>query len=382
MNVQWDMEALFESPQTHRADGYDKPGVEAIFFENEAYKGASTEVFAWMGLPYLKTGQTCPAMVLLHGGGGTAFDEWVRLWNRRGYAAIAFDQCGCVPNMPGPVDGIQQERHQRGGPPGWDESFGRAHEPVEDQWPYHAVAAALRAHSILANRPEVDASRIGVTGISWGGYLTCLVAAVDERLKGAIPVYGCGFLGENSVWNDNEFPSLDPQVVERWLTLWDPSAYLPEARMPFCWLNGTNDLAYPLDSFRKSYLLTGTERALCMRVEMPHSHPDGWAPPEIGVFADSVLAEGAPLPRITASGSSGNVMWAEYRSARPVMRAELNYTRGTGHWADRKYNILPADVDRQGSRVEVEIPAQTSVCFLNLYDDRECVASTDLMVAE
>jgi hypothetical protein len=36
-------------------------------------------------------------MVLIHGGGGTAFADWVRLWTGRGYAAIAMDLCGCVP---------------------------------------------------------------------------------------------------------------------------------------------------------------------------------------------------------------------------------------------------------------------------------------------
>jgi len=29
-----------------------------------------------------------------------------------------------------------------------------------------------------------------VTGISWGGYLTCIVAGIDDRLKAAVPVYG------------------------------------------------------------------------------------------------------------------------------------------------------------------------------------------------
>lgn len=32
-------------------------------------------------------------MVLVHGGEGTAFAKWVRLWNERGYAAIAMDTC-------------------------------------------------------------------------------------------------------------------------------------------------------------------------------------------------------------------------------------------------------------------------------------------------
>ena len=85
---------------------------------------------------------------------------------------------------------------------GWDASFGQIDAPLEDQWPYHAVSAVVLAHSLLRSYPEVDASRIGVTGISWGGYLTCIVAGIDDRLKCAVPVYGCGFLGDNSAWVD------------------------------------------------------------------------------------------------------------------------------------------------------------------------------------
>src|SRR5437588_585808 len=80
-----------------------------------------------------------------------------------------------------------------GGPDqGDDEKFGSVDKPVAEQWPYHAVAAVVRAHSLVRSFPEVDADRTAVTGISWGGYLTCIVAGIDPRFKAAVPVYGCG----------------------------------------------------------------------------------------------------------------------------------------------------------------------------------------------
>ncbi len=378
----WNSEDLLVPPDTYPADGFDRPGVQALYFEGEPYRGKTTKVFAWIGLPYLEEGMSCPAMVLLHGGGGTAFDEWVRIWNRRGYAAIAFDQCGCVPETPEALGGVAHKRHREGGPPGWDASFEQTGEPIEDQWQYHAVAVAMRAHSLLAALPEVDANRIGVTGISWGGYLTCLVAGIDPRNKCAIPVYGCGYLGDNSVWKDTVFPSMNPDVVDRWLSLWDPSVFLPRSSMPFCWLSGTNDLAYPLDSLRKSYRLVSTHRTLCLRAEMPHSHQDGWAPSEIGVFADSILAHGAPLPRIVRTIVEDGRIRADYESPRPIMRAELCYTRARGCWTDRKYNIVPLDMDIQTGAVVAEVPPRTTACFLNIYDDRDCVVSSDVVVEQ
>jgi hypothetical protein len=75
------------------------------------------------------------------------------------------------------------------------------------------VTAALNAHSLLAAHPAVDADRIGLTGISWGGYMTCVVAGVDPRYKFAVPVYGCGFLALNSAWS-NAGPGSSTQALD------------------------------------------------------------------------------------------------------------------------------------------------------------------------
>jgi dienelactone hydrolase len=67
---------------------------------------------------------------------------------------------------------------------------------------------AIRAIDYLASRPEVDASRIGVTGISGGGTQTSYVAAIDDRVLAAAPAcYICGF--------HRLFESIGPQDAEQ-----------------------------------------------------------------------------------------------------------------------------------------------------------------------
>lgn len=376
--VHFNLQTLQTPPETFPAEGIVAEGVKSFFYSGVPYKGKPTRVFAYYGVPrpapdQEKTSAKYPAMVLIHGGGGTAFDRWVKVWTDRGYAAIAMDVCGCIPV--GTYGNWQ--RHELGGPAGWDASFGQLGDAIEDQWPFHAVSAVMLGHSLIRSFPEVDQDRIGVTGISWGGYLTCLVAGVDHRFQLAAPVYGCGYLGENSAWLP-QFEKLGPEKAGIWLRQWDPSGYLPHVKAPMLWVNGTNDFAYPTDSWQKSYRLPKSPRTLCLRVRMPHGHgPAGENPEEIHVFANSRLKQGTPLPKITDQGESNDEAWATFQSEVPIEKAELAWTRDSGRWQDRKWEQSPATIDAAAGRVTAAIPADARVFYINLFDNKKCAVSTE-----
>jgi dienelactone hydrolase len=373
--VRFDLEALSQPPAVFPADVAPAEGVKAFFYEGAKSKGQPTRVFAYSGVPKeaAEPGKKFPAMVLIHGGGGTAFDRWVKLWNSRGYAAIAMDLCGCVPVR----TENKWQRHEHGGPPGWDASFSQLDEPIEDQWTYHAVSAVALAHSLLRSYPEVDAERIGVTGISWGGYLTSIVAGVDHRFKFAVPVYGCGYLGDNSAWLLS-FEKLGKEKAGLWLQQWDPSSYLGQAKMPILWVNGTNDFAYPMDSWQRSYRLPTSPRTLCLRIRMPHGHgAAGENPEEIHVFANEILNCGKRLATITEQGQSDAEAWAIFKTVVPITKGELAYTLDDGKWQNRKWESAPAEIDAKTSRISAKIPPSGKAFYLNLFDERNCVVSTE-----
>ena len=50
--------------------------------------------------------------------------------------------------------------------------------------------ARQRLLDYLETRADVDAARIGVTGVSLGGMHAWLLAAVDERVAAAAPMIG------------------------------------------------------------------------------------------------------------------------------------------------------------------------------------------------
>jgi dienelactone hydrolase len=367
------------APKVYPADGIVADGVTGVFLDALPWRGKPTRAFAWYAVPKVAAGKKVPGMVLVHGGGGTAFADWVRLWVSRGYAAIAVDTCGSIP-----VGSYGKwARHANAGPPGWGGlDPADVDQRPEDQWTYHAVSDVALSHSLLASLPGVDADRIGVTGISWGGYLTCISAGLDERYKLAVPVYGCGFLGENSAWLA-DFKKMGEARAARWLSMWDPSVYLPRAKMPMLWVTGTNDFAYPMDSLQKSYRLPSGPRTLCITVRMPHGHGGpGENPPEILAFADAILKPEvqrkiSTLPTIAEQGADAKRTWATFKGDAKVTRAELVYTCESGDWPKREWKTSPAKLDETIKKVSADLPAGVKVFYLNMITDTGLKVSTE-----
>jgi dienelactone hydrolase len=368
MNNNFNLKKLYKCPE-YRIVSEEK-NIKAIFYQNEKYKEKQTEVFAYLGVPE-NVAEPVPAMICIHGGGGKAFKEWVELWSAKGYAAIAMDLASKGPNG---------ENHATSGP-------GQEHKNKFDQapdwnniWTNHAVCAVIRAHSIIRSIPGVDPERTGITGISWGGYLTCCVSGIDKRFKFAVPVYGCGFLQDNSAVDWLQiFKEMTPENRKWWRENCDPSVYLENTEMPLLFVTGTNDFAYPLDSLRKSCLVPKGNVRTCIRLEMPHGHVAGWTPKEIELYADSMLKGAIPLPSIGMITHKGNKVCAEYSSELPV-KAYLLYTCANGVWQERKWVQIEAPV--KNGKVTAELPQGATAYLLAVEDTRGAYISTIPEVAE
>lgn len=375
----WNLAELSNPPEFAWQD--IESSVRSLSYAGESYQGKPTRVFAYYASPgtlqaNILLDRDLPAVVLVHGGGGTAFREWAELWAKRGYAAIAMDLAGYRPH-----EGVNQHQRENrtrlaeGGPDqGDDEKFGSIDKEAEQQWPYHAVANVIRAHSLIRSFASVDADRTAVTGISWGGYLTCIVAGVDNRFKAAVPVYGCGFLHENSAWLDR-LGRMSPEQRDRWVKLWDPSQYLPAVSMPILFVNGTNDFAYPLDSYMKSIAAVPGEKQTRITVKMPHGHPPGWAPQEIGLFIDHYLRGGEPLATVEAPTVAAGKVSAKYRCVVPLEKAELHFTTDDKPINQREWQTVTATV-ADGVVTADAPPAGATAWFLTVTDTRGAVTSS------
>ena len=69
----------------------------AIIFEGEPFKGKPVSFFAYYSASSgAAPTEGWPAVVLVHGGGGTALANYVKEWNEKGYAAISLDWYGIL----------------------------------------------------------------------------------------------------------------------------------------------------------------------------------------------------------------------------------------------------------------------------------------------
>ena len=106
-------------------------------------------------------------------------------------------------------------------------------------------AIQRRALSYLLAQKEVDSTRIGAKGYSYGGTIMWNLA-MDKRVKAVVAYFGIGWINyyrDRGVWKFDNPPKNIPQSSGQKLYL---SAMAPQAHAPFIqaaslWLNGSND---------------------------------------------------------------------------------------------------------------------------------------------
>lgn len=368
--IPFNLEQLAQAPAFQWKNQADS--VWSLTYAGGPFDGTATEVFAYYASPKTlgaKVGQSdkYPGVVLIHGGGGTAFRVWAMAWAKRGYAAIAMDLGG---SSPAPMEeqnhlwGTKSKRLPNGGPPQNDEhKFYHIDASFSEHWQFHAVSNIIRAHSLLLSFSDTKSDETAVTGISWGGYLTSIVAGIDHRFSAAVPVYGCGFLHEKSVWL-NRFDSLGTVASKKWVRLWDPSKYVSYIQSAVLFINGTNDFAYDVESWEKTVGITPNAFRL-MIPQMKHNHEFGAKPKEIAHFIQTQTT----VPELRLPERKGMRFVGRIKSSQEVLSATLVYTQEDGPNRERRWETRPAKIKK--NKIQAKGPADTKAAyFLIQYNDQ------------
>jgi dienelactone hydrolase len=169
-------------------------------------------------------------------GNKTAFQDHGMWFATNGYVCLIIDtlQLGEIP-------GVHHGTYNRGR--WWWQARGYTPAGVEC-W------NGIRAIDYLVSRPDVDAERIAVTGISGGGASTFWIAAADERVKCAVPVSGMSDL-ESYVTHKVINGHCDCMfLVNTYGWEWTTIAALIAPR-PMLFANSDKDPIFPMDGNRR-----------------------------------------------------------------------------------------------------------------------------------
>ncbi|MGJ8652751.1 MAG: autotransporter-associated beta strand repeat-containing protein [Opitutaceae bacterium] len=306
--------------------------LDSIFFDSVDYSNIPTtnptRVYAFVGMPAWEVGDApLPAIVLVHGGSGMAYETWANLWAERGYVAIAIDTEGAS-NTTG--------RHNKGGPRRTG-VFDESDVAIEDQFMYHATAGAILANSLLRSLPFVDDTKVGIHGVSWGGVITSNVIGVDSRFAFAIPTYGTGHMWDGvGKWQEAISAA---GGTDYYKNVWDPMLYLENATLPIMWLTWLNDSTFNLDCQANSYNKAPGTRMVSLIQGMKHAHSWTWRRADSYDFADSIVGNNAGSVGLSAGNPwcvqnslslVVDQVAVEFESTRPLTSATLYHTNQMG----------------------------------------------------
>ena len=278
---------LWATPVYERAPQYDKleHDIQAYFLQSVPYNDSPTYVFAYVGIPSIATKTNpVPGIVLVHGGGGSAFSDWVKMWNDKGYAAIAIDTEGNIPNQNANLNSSQNisfESIKHHGPS--NTNYRDCDKPANEQFLYHAIAATIVANSFLSSFEQVDSNKIGLTGISWGGVIATNATAYDDRFAFSAPVYGAiSMTNTEGIFDElyNTYP--------RASYLWDNIEMLRDCRTPILFVNWEGDPFFAIEA-TQNCTNTAINGRMILIPNLQHGHLQGANIEEIFTFADAVL---------------------------------------------------------------------------------------------
>ena len=370
----WGKKLLTTIPK-YRIISDDTASVKELIYEGVSYGDLpKTEVFAYYATPGSihhnpSLDKNLPAIIFVHGGGGKAFREFAYLWAQRGYAVIAMDLAG---------NGKDGKRLPLGGP---DQDprkkFTNIDSPLNQQWVYHAVYNVAFAHSLIRNFKEVDKQNTAITGISWGGFLTCISAGLDNRYKAAVPVYGCGYyfdtMGVNYRANLNK---LSKSSAERWIKQYDPSNFIGYSKAKFLWVTGAKDQHFNPSMFSRTYNEVLPNSNFRIIPDMPHGHFEGATPNEIAAFMNHYLKKDAyQMTIIDSIKINSNDISATISSSEPIIEASLCFTKdNTKPFEKRVWNTIP--VKLKDKEINIQLPDGVVMWMLNFKDKKGLLASS------
>ncbi|GCE12979.1 S9 family peptidase [Tengunoibacter tsumagoiensis] len=219
------------------------------------------EIEGWLYLPVVPVGTKVPLILMPHGGPSLAWgDSYVHEFQvlaGRGYAVLA-------PNPRGSA--------------GYGEAFSRS---ILNDWggaDWLDLQAGLDA--VIATEP-IDEQRLGIGGMSYGGYMTNWAISQSHRFKAAVSRNGISSLSTSALLSDQTLWFHLSMPDE---TLWPQRSalsFVDEIQTPLLLLHGDNDLRCPFSESLQLFVQLRKRKQIVELIRYPQaSHLFDW--PQFG----------------------------------------------------------------------------------------------------
>lgn len=240
-----DLEVLSTSTTLEGLTLVEVSEVRYTSYESEGCELRPVRIEAYIAKPVNASGRI-PGLVVAHGLGGNATaGAATNPAGELGVVALAYS---------GPGQGQSEGTGSTS-----DHLFDTATNP-QNSWFWEHSVAAIRGLTVLENLPDVDPTRLGMTGFSGGGVATYMVNGVDDRLDVAVPVSATGYLDSaaratpNHGWEYDLLQAMSPPRTpdsiewQNYVDYLDPKNFLPTSHADTLMIVGSQDEFFPIDS--------------------------------------------------------------------------------------------------------------------------------------
>ncbi len=308
--------------------------VEEIYYQSRSFKGKPVRIFGYFCYP-AKANKKLPAIIISHGGGGLANLGRTIGWAKHGYAVLSID-------LPG--QGEQRARSRSTGPDMDVYVLLRTKPDPTYNYLIHSVAAVRNGITFLTQRNMVDAERIGMVGLSWGGVNAIFTNGQDKRLKTAVNVFGAGYIPEGCTWQER-FNVMSAKELGDWNQYIDPKNFLKTQHAPILFITGTNDHCYYLNTFQKSYAEVNSPKKLILIPNLRHKFL-GYMQSIVIRWLDNKLKYDGSFPEVEMlsmfrKGKDKIIVPVKASGITKLKTATLYYANGgPSGWTNKKWKAI------------------------------------------
>ncbi|MFH1361985.1 MAG: acetylxylan esterase [bacterium] len=367
----WDIDQ--EKVDTVILRTYQKENItvkELCYFSRE-YAGSPSRIFGYYCYPS-QSKKPLPAILLVHGGGGSANLGNTIEWAKRGYVVMSID-------LPGKGD--QRANSRSTGPDMTVPALLCTSPSPVHNYLIFAVAATRNAITCLTQQEEVDPERIGMVGLSWGGVITLLTNGQDKRLKTAVNIFGAGYIPEGCTWQ-KRFDNKSEADLQKWYTYLDPKNFLESQHAPILFVTGTNDHCYYLPTFQKSYAKVNVPKKIYLVPNLRHQFRFD-TQKVVWQWLDNKLKAAEDFPEINLlqafKRNEKLIIPVTVQSSCKVEKVVLYYAQGSpSRFTKRVWTALPAYYEDgvYYFGLKPELIAPEMMFYITAFDEKNGASST------